>query len=127
MQTQHGIKPQDVLFVALGVVVGAMADFAVQATCDAEVALKSPSSWTSPISAPSPFRPLEEELARCRNLPPAKADDPACQELWAKQRLRFLAPDKTFDGAGKPLDMFPSVPNAREQAAPATSPASKGE
>ena len=127
MQTQHGIKPQDVLFVALGVVVGAMADFAVQATCDAEVALKSPSSWTSPISAPSPFRPLEEELARCRNLPPAKADDPACQEFWANQRLRFLAPGKTFDGAGKPLDMFPSVPNAREQAAPATSPASKGE
>ena len=70
---------------------------------------------------------LEAELARCRNLPPAKADDPACQELWANQRLRFLAPGKTFDGAGKPLDMFPSVPNAREQAAPASSPTSKGE
>jgi hypothetical protein len=38
-----------------------------------------------------------------------------------------LAPGKTFDGAGKPLDMFPSVPNAREQAAPASSPTSKGE
>ncbi len=127
MQTEHGIKPQDVLFVALGVVVGAIADFAVQATCDAEVALRSPPSWTLPISAPSPFSPSEAELARCRNLPPEKADDPACQELWANQRLRFLAPGKTFDGAGKPLDMFPSVPNAREQAAPASSPTSKGE
>jgi conjugative transfer region protein TrbK len=127
MQTQHGIKPQDVLFVALGVVVGAMADFAVQATCDAEVALRSPSSRTLPISAPSPFKPSEEEFARCRNLPLEKADDPACRELWAKQRLRFLAPGKAFDGAGKPLDMFPAVPNAQEQAAPATSPTSKGE
>ncbi len=127
MQTQHGIKPQDVLFVALGVVVGAIADFAVQATCEADVALRSPPSWTSPISAPSPLSPSEAELARCRNPPPAKADDPACRELWAKQRLRFLAPGQTFDGAGKPLDMFPSVPNAREQAAPASSPTSKGE
>ncbi len=117
MQTEHGIKPQDVLFVALGVVVGAIAD----------VALNSPSSWTSPISTPSPFSPSEAELARCRNLPLEKTDDPACLELWAKQRLRFLAPGKPFDGAGKPLDMFPSVPNAREQAAPATSPSSKGE
>ena len=127
MQIQQGIKPQDVLFVALGVVVGAMADVAVQATCDADVALRSPSYWTSPISAPFPFGPSEAELARCRNLPPEKADDPACRELWAKQRLRFLAPGKTFDGAGKPLDMFPSAPNAREQAAPASSPTSKGE
>ena len=127
MQTRHGIKPQDVLFVALGVVVGAIADFAVQATCDADVALRSPSYWTSPISAPSPFNPSEAELARCRYLPPSKADDPACRELWAQQRLRFLAPSKTFDGAGKPLDMFPSAPNAREQPAPATSPTSKGE
>ncbi len=127
MQTQHGIKPQDVLFVALGVVVGAIADFAVQATCDADVALRSPSSLTSPISAPTPFSSSEAELARCRNLQPAKADDLACQELWAKQRLRFLAPGKTFDGAGKPLDMFPSVPNGQEQAAPANSPTSKGE
>ena len=128
MQTQHGIKPQDVLFVALGVVVGALADFAVQATCDAEVALRSPSSWTSPISALSPFGPSEAELARCRNLPPEKADDPACRELWAKQRLRFLAPGKTFDGAGKPLDMFPSVPNVQEPVAlPSGAHAPKGE
>jgi conjugative transfer region protein TrbK len=127
MQTQRGIKPQDVLFVALGVVVGATADFAVQATCDAEVARRSPSSWTAPISAPSPFSPAEAELARCRNLPPERADDLACTEFWANQRLRFLAPGKTIDGAGKPLDMFPSVPNAQEPAAPATSPTSKGE
>ncbi len=127
MQTEHGIRPQDVLFVALGVVVGALADFAVQATCDAEVALRSSSSSTLPISAPPPFSPSEAELARCRNLPLEKADDSACRELWAKQRLRFLAPGKAFDGAGKPLDMFPSAPNSREQAAPATSPTSKGE
>ncbi len=127
MQTQHGIKPQDVLFVALGVVVGAIADFAVQATCEADVALRSPPSWTSPISAPSPFSPSETELARCRNLPPEKADDPACRELWAKQRRRFLAPCGTSGDAGKPLDMFPTVPNAQEQAAPTSSPTSKGE
>ena len=35
---------------------------------------------------------------------------------------QIFAPGKTFDGAGKPLDMFPAVPNAREQAAPASSP-----
>ena len=128
MQTQHEIKPQDVLFVALGVVVGAIADFAVQATCDAEVALRSPSSWTSPISAPSPFSPSEAELERCRNLPPEKADDPACREVWAKQRLKFLTPGKTIDGAGKPLDMFPSVPNAQEPvASPSGAHAPKGE
>jgi conjugative transfer region protein TrbK len=127
MQTQRGIKPQDVVFAALGVVVGAIADFAVQATCDAEVALRSPSSWTSPISASSPFGPSEAELARCRNLPLEKADDPTCIELWANQRRRFLAPSTSPEGEDKPLDLFPSVPKALEPSAGSKAPAPKSE
>ena len=34
--------------------------------------------------------PAESELARCRDLGIAAADDPACKKAWAENRRRFL-------------------------------------
>ena len=127
MQTQHGIKPQDVLFVALGVVVGAIADLRgasdMRRRGRAEIAIVLDLADKRALSIQTlrgRTRALSQPAAGKgrRSCLPRALGEPASQ---------ILAPGKTFDGAGKPLDMFPSVPNAREQAAPATSPASKGE
>ena len=126
MRVDHMIRPHDVGFVALGVLVGAIAVVAVQAGCETDVRVRSPSAWTSPLCPASATDPLAEELARCRNLPPEKADDPACRELWAFQRRRFLAPEKAPERESPPLDLFPTVPKA-PQPTGSRAPAQKSE
>ena len=126
MRFDHMIQPQDVGFVAFGVVVGAIAVVAMQASCEADVRVRTPSLWTGPLCPAAATDSLAEELARCRNLPPEKADDPACRELWAFQRRRFLAPEKAPERESPPLDLFPTVPKA-PQPTGSRAPAQKSE
>jgi conjugative transfer region protein TrbK len=117
MRFEQMIKPQDVGFIAAGIVIGAIAVVAVQASCEVDVRVRSPSLWTGPLYPASATDPLAEELSRCRDLPPEKADDPACRELWATQRRKFLEPRKASGGEARPVDLFPAVPKSSEPAA----------
>jgi len=115
MRFERMIQPQDVGFMAAGILIGAAAVIAMQASCEADVRVRSPALWTGPICPAAD--PLAEDLARCRNLPPEKASDSLCRELWAAQRRKFLGPGKAPEGEGAPLDLFPTVPKAPEPVA----------
>ncbi|MGA8171503.1 MAG: putative entry exclusion protein TrbK-alt [Methylocystis sp.] len=118
MRSEHMMQPQDVGFIAFGVVIGAIAVVAMQTSCEMDVAARSPSTWTGVSCASSALEPSDQELARCRNLPPEKADDPTCRELWAKQRRRFLAPGRPPEGSVEPLDLFPTAPKTQGPVSP---------
>ncbi|PPD10033.1 MAG: hypothetical protein CTY36_01530 [Methylocystis sp.] len=122
MKTESGFHPQDFRYLALGVVIGAIAIVVVHWTGDADIA-QSPSR----ICAPSPINPFDSEPSRCRTLSVEEADDPACMEEWAERRRKFLAPGKRTDDARKPLDMFPSAPSQTPQPIPPLGSAPKGE
>ena len=119
--------PQEVGFVALGILIGVVAVFAVQAGSEADVRARSPELWTNPVCSASASDPIEGELARCRNLPREKADDPFCRKLWETQRRKFLEPRKASEVEGTPLDLFPTVPKAQEPATGPRAPAQKSE
>jgi conjugative transfer region protein TrbK len=127
MKIEDWLAPENIGFIALGVVIGAVALVGVEAACEADVAARSrpPSSLRTfaPVEAP----PIDEELLRCSKLPIEQADDPACRELWAKQRRNFLGPGKTPESAPKPLDMFPALPKEQDKIAPKTVPTPEGE
>ena len=125
MRFERMIQPQDVGFMAAGILIGAIAVIAMQASCETDVRVRSPALWTGPICPAAD--PLAEDLARCRNLPPEKASDPLCHELWAAQRRKFLAPGKAPEGEGAPLDLFPTVPTAQQPIAGSPAPAQKSE
>jgi conjugative transfer region protein TrbK len=127
MNLERMIQPQDVGFMAFGILIGALAVVAMQAGCEADVKVRSPSLWTGPLCPASTSDPIAEELARCRDLPPEKADDLFCQELWATQRRNFLAPSKAPKSDGPPLDPFPTVPKAQQPGADSRAPAPKSE
>ena len=127
MRFEHMIQPQDVGFMAVGIVIGAVAVVAMQAGCEADVKVRSPSLWTGPLCPAPASDPIAEELARCRELPPEKADDLFCQELWATQRRNFLAPSKAPKSDSPPLDPFPTLPKAQQPAADSRAPAPKSE
>lgn len=122
MNTDSGFHPQDFRYLALGVVIGAIAIVVVHWTGDADIA-QSPSR----ICAPSPINPFDSELLRCRNLRVEEADDPACRQEWAERRRKFLGPGKAPDDARKSLDMFPSAPSQTPQPTPPLGGAPKSE
>lgn len=128
MNIEGWIAPENLGFIALGVVIGAVAIVGVEAACDADVAARSQPSpllrATAPVEAPS----INEEFLRCAKLPIEQADDPKCRALWAAQRRKFLAPGKERnDGATEPLDLFPAVPKTPALRAPSNSPTTKSE
>ena len=127
MRFENMIEPQDIGFIAVGILIGAIAVVAMQATCETDVRVRSPSLWTGPICPSSASDPLAEELARCRDLPPERASDPMCREVWATQRRKFLAPSKASEGEAKPVDLFPTVPKSSEPAAGSRASAPKSE
>ena len=127
MRFQRIIEPQDVSFLAIGVLVGSIAVVAMQAGCEADARVRSPALWTGSICPASATDLLSEELARCRNLRRDKADDPDCKALWASQRRRFIAPGKASESDRGPLDLFPTVPKAQELPAGPLAPAQKSE
>lgn len=60
----------------------------------AALAIRDP-DVPEPTRAPpavTPTDPLAVELARCRDLGLEAASDPACKEVWAKNRARFFSP-----------------------------------
>jgi conjugative transfer region protein TrbK len=127
MRLERMTAPQDVGFVALGILIGVVAVFAVQAGAEPDVRARSPAFWAGPICPASATDPIAEELARCRQLPLEKADDPFCRKLWAAQRRKFLGPSKAPESEDRLLDLFPTVPGTREPAAGPRAPAQKSE
>ena len=53
---------------------------------------------------------LAAELARCKALGAAAANDDACKRAWAKNRERFFAPGAPYQG--RPVDPFPATPDS---------------
>ena len=127
MRLDRMTAPQDVGFLALGILIGVVAVFAVQAGSEPDVRARSPAFWAGPICPASASDPIAEELARCRNLPPEKANDPFCRKLWAAQRRKFLGPSKAPEGEDRLLDLFPTVPSTQEPSAGHRAPAQRSE
>jgi conjugative transfer region protein TrbK len=125
MKIEDWIAPENIGFIALGVVIGAIALVGVEAACDADVAARAQSSSVLPTGAPVEAPRIDGELLRCATIPIEQADDPKCRALWAEQRRKFLAPPaEPAEDATKPLDMFPSAPHEPEKPAPTTAPKS---
>ncbi|WP_292532905.1 putative entry exclusion protein TrbK-alt [Methylocystis sp.] len=125
MKIEDWIAPENIGFIALGVVIGAIALVGVEAACDADLAARAQSSSILPTGAPVKAPRIDEELLRCATIPIEQADDPKCRALWAEQRRKFFAPPAEPAGdAPKPLDMFPSAPHAPEKPAVTTAPKS---
>ena len=123
MKLEDWIAPENIGFIALGVVIGAIALLGVEAACDADVAVRAQSSSNLPAGALVKAPRIDEELLRCATLPIEQADDPKCRALWAEQRRKFFGPPaEPVDDASKSLDMFPSAPRAPERPAPTTAP-----
>jgi conjugative transfer region protein TrbK len=123
MKIEDWIAPENIGFIALGVVIGAIALVSVEAACDADVAARAQSSSNLPAGALEKAPRIDEELLRCATLPIEQADDPKCRALWAEQRRKFFRPPPgPFDDVPKPLDMFPSDPRALEKPASTTAP-----
>jgi conjugative transfer region protein TrbK len=127
MKIEDWLTPENIGFIALGVVIGAIGLVGVEAACDADVAARARPPSVLRTGAPVEAPPIDEELLRCAKLPIEQADDPDCREFWAKQRRRFLAPNEAAETAEQPLDMFPTLPKAQDKIAPKTAPAPEGE
>ncbi|PPD09180.1 MAG: hypothetical protein CTY36_03685 [Methylocystis sp.] len=125
MKIEDWIAPENIGFIALGVVIGAIALVGVEAACDADVAARAQSSSALPTGAPVEAPRIDGELLRCATIPIEQADDPKCRALWAEQRRKFFRPSaEPAEDATKPLDMFPSAPRALEKPAPTNAPKS---
>jgi conjugative transfer region protein TrbK len=123
MKIEDWIAPENIGFIALGVVIGAIALVGVEAACDADVAARAQSSSDLITGPPVKAPRIDGELLRCATLPIEQADDPKCRALWAEQRRRFFGPPAgPVDDAPKPLDMLPSDPRAHEKPASTTAP-----
>ncbi len=125
MKIEDWIAPENIGFIALGVVIGAIALVGVEAACDADVAARAQSSSNLLTGRPAAAPRIDGELLRCATIPIEQADDPKCRALWAEQRRKFFGPPaEPAEEATKPLDMFPSAPHAPEKPAPVTAPKS---
>jgi conjugative transfer region protein TrbK len=125
MNWKEWLAPENVGFVAVGIVIGAIALIGVESACDADVAARTRPASLSPIGAPSREPAIDAELFRCAQLPIEEADDPACKALWAKERKRFLGNGEPAQPAEHLIDMFPSHRSPADGASP--KPARKSE
>jgi conjugative transfer region protein TrbK len=128
MTIEDWFAPQNVGFIAIGVVIGAVAFIGAEAVCDANVAARSPSPFASRSGAPVEVSPADEELLRCAKLPIEQANDANCRALWVAQRRKFLAPGKERQGDdANTLDLFPTAPKTPSSHPPSNAPISKSE
>jgi conjugative transfer region protein TrbK len=119
MNWREWLAPENIGFVAVGIVIGAIALIGVESACDADVAARTKPASLSPIGAPAKEPAIDPELLRCAQLPIEEADDPACKALWAKERRRFLGDRKsTTEPAEHLIDMFPSHRSPADGASP---------
>lgn len=125
MNWREWFAPENVGFVAVGIVIGAIALIGVESACDADVAARTKPASLSPIGASSKEPAIDPELLRCAQLPIEEADDPACKALWAKERKRFLGNGEPVQPAEHLIDMYPSHRSPADGASP--KPARKGE
>lgn len=112
MKIEDWIAPENLGFIAFGVLIGAVAMVGAEAACDADVAARSQRSSFVRAAAPVEASSIDEEFLRCANLPIEQAADPTCRALWAAQRQKFLAPKKDSNDATEPLELFPTEPAA---------------
>ncbi|HEY8161692.1 MAG TPA: putative entry exclusion protein TrbK-alt [Methylocystis sp.] len=108
MNWREWLAPENIGFVAVGIVIGAIALIGVESACDADVAARTKPASLSPIGAPTREPAIDPELLRCAQLPIEEADDPACKALWAKERKRFLGNGEPAQPAEHLIDIFPS-------------------
>lgn len=125
MNWREWLAPENIGFVAVGIVIGAIALIGVESACDANVAARTKPASLSPIGAPSREPAIDPELLRCAQLPIQEADDPSCKDLWAKERKRFLGNGEPAQPAQHAIDMFPSHRSPADGASP--KPARKSE
>ncbi|PPD10162.1 MAG: hypothetical protein CTY36_01045 [Methylocystis sp.] len=119
MNWREWLAPENVGFVAVGIVIGAIALIGVESACDADVAARTKPASLSPIGASAKEPAINAELLRCAQLPIEEADDPACKTLWAKERRRFLGDHKsTTEPAEHLIEMFPSHRSPADGASP---------
>jgi conjugative transfer region protein TrbK len=131
MKIEQWIAPENIGFIAFGVLIGAIAMVGAEAACDADVAARTQRAPLSRTATPLEVPQVGEEFLRCAKLPIERADDPKCRALWAAQRRKFLAPGKERnDGVAEPLDLFPAAPaspNSPESRAPFAAPSTESE
>ena len=126
MNRTEWLAPENIGFVAVGILIGAIALLGVESACDADLATRTKPASLSPIGTPSKEPAIDAELLRCAQIPVEEADDPACKDLWAKERRRFLGDRKsTTEPAEHLIDMFPSHRSPAQGASP--KPARKSE
>ncbi|MEK4035426.1 putative entry exclusion protein TrbK-alt [Methylocystis sp. IM3] len=125
MNWREWLAPENIGFVAVGIVIGAIALLGVESACDADVAARTKPASLSPIGPPSTEPAIDAELLRCAQLPIEEAGDPACKALWAKERKRFLRNGVPAQPAERLIDMFPSYRPPTDGASP--KPARKSE
>lgn len=130
MKIEDWITPENLGFIAIGVVIGAIAMVGAEAACDADVAARSHPAALARTAVSVEASSIDEEFLRCAKLPIEKAGDPTCRALWAAQRRKFLAPKKESNDATEPLDLFPTAPaspNSPTSRAPSGAPTTTSE
>lgn len=118
MNWREWLAPENIGFVSLGIVIGAIALIGVESACDADVAARTKPASLSPIGASAKEPAIDAELLRCAQLPIEEADDPACRDLWAKERKRFLGNGAPVHPAEHLIDMFPTHRSPADGASP---------
>src|SRR5579862_6505019 len=76
-----------------------------------------------PDAAPTPapaVNSLAAELERCKELNEKAASDERCEEAYKANRKLFFVPPSAYQP--KPIDPFPSVPNAKDVRSDASNP-----
>ena len=125
MNWREWLAPENIGFVTLGMVVGAISLIGVESACDADVAARAQRASASTSPAPKKDAGIDAELLRCAQLPIEEAADPLCKDLWAKERRRFLKGDEPTAPAQKPVGKAP--PRALPSDGSTPKPAAKGE
>ena len=118
MNWRDWLAPENIGFVAVGIVIGAIALIGVESACDGDVAARTKPASLLPSGAPSREPAIDPELLRCAQLPIDEADDPACKALWAKERKRFLGDGKSSQPTEHLIDMFSSHRSPADGASP---------
>lgn len=118
MNWREWLAPENIGFVAVGIIIGAIALIGVESACDADVAARTKPASLSPIGAPTREPAIDTELLRCAQLSIEEADDPACKDLWAKERKRFLGDGKPAQPAEHLIDMYPTHRSPADGASP---------
>jgi conjugative transfer region protein TrbK len=125
MNWREWLAPENIGFVTVGIVVGAISLIGVESACDADVAARAQRASASTIGGPKKDPGIDAELLRCAQLPIEEAEDPTCKGLWAKERRRFLKGEEPAPPAQKPVEKAPPWPRPLDGSTPKPAPKSE--